>query len=280
MLTFLEKLKAGRSNLLATTRSADIIVNQFKHDLIEMGVVRNERQFQATEQDACMIKDAMTVDKYVARVFVPKHLPSEMSSKAFLTMGMDLLDQETLRKKIAERLLKDVKIVPRTRVHAQTIDFSPCVCTLLTEGQLSGRLMSAEDVQRLVLATTPLLMDNFDLDSRAVRAIQRSRPRLTRVVRNAVERVRRNTRGRMSNILAVVCFATVVLTNKEKILEEKLNYKNLYRSTNMYRYISVKQMNELISRTWNGDFDSRECRIVLDKIVVPRPRRGGPHERH
>lgn len=82
MLSFLESLKAGRNSLMATTRAADIIVNQFKHDLIEMGVVKSAKHFQTAEKDDC-IRDAMTADEYVSRVFVPQNLPSEMSTRHF-----------------------------------------------------------------------------------------------------------------------------------------------------------------------------------------------------
>ena len=74
----------------------------------------------------------------------------------------------------------------------------------------------------------------------------------------------------MSNILAVMCLAMVVLANKEKLFPAKLSYKRLYRTTNLSRYITVKAMNKVVERTWNGDFDTRECRIVLDKIVIPQ----------
>ena len=269
MLTFLEMLKAGRDSLTASTRAADIIVNQFIHDLIEMDVVTSKKQLQTTGEDTC-IRDTMTANEYVSRVFVPQNLPSEMSTKAFLTMAMDMLDQPTLKKKVAQKLVKEVKMVPRTTVHSRVINFSPSVCTLLTEGSLSGRLMTVGDIDRLILATTPLLKDTFDVNNREVVAIQRKRPRLTRVIRNALERVRRNTRGRMSNILAVMCLAMVVLANKEKLFPAKLSYKRLYRMTNLSRYITVKEMNKVVERTWNGDFDTRECRIVLDKIVIPQ----------
>jgi hypothetical protein len=269
MLTFLEMLKAGRDSLMATTRAADIIVNQFLHDLIEMGVLTSAKQLKSIGEDAC-IEDTMSAEEYVSRVFVPKNLPSEMSTKAFLTMAMDMLDQPTLRKKVAQRLMKEVKMVPCTKVHSRDIDFSPSVCTLLTEGRLSGRLMSAGDVDRLVMATTTLLRDAFDVNNREIQAIQRRRPRLTRVVRNALEKVRRNTQGRTSKVLAVVCLATVMLANEEKLFPAKLKCKRLYMMTNMSRYIRVKEMKNVIKRTWDGDLDRRECRIVLDKLVIPQ----------
>ena len=83
MLTFLKMLKAGRDSLMATTKAADIIVNQFIHDL---GVVTSAKQLQTTGEDAC-IRDTMTADDYVSRVFVPQNLPSEMSTKTFLTIA-------------------------------------------------------------------------------------------------------------------------------------------------------------------------------------------------
>lgn len=67
---------------------------------------------------------------------------------------MDMLDQPALRK-VAQKLVKKMKMVPRTTVHSRVINFSPSVCTLLSEGSLSGRLMTAGDIDRLVLATTP-----------------------------------------------------------------------------------------------------------------------------
>ena len=50
--------------------------------------------------------------------------------------------------------------------------------------------MTADDAYRLVLAATPLITANFDLNKEAIKAVQRRRPRLTRCVRNAVAKVR------------------------------------------------------------------------------------------
>ena len=82
MLNFLETLKVGPNSLIATTRVADVIVNQFKQALIEMGMVTSAEHFETAEEDA-YIRDIMTADKYVSRVFVPQNLPSEMSTKVF-----------------------------------------------------------------------------------------------------------------------------------------------------------------------------------------------------
>ena len=73
-----------------------------------------------------------------------------------------------------------------------------------------------------------------------------------------------------SNILAVVCLAMVVLANKEKIFPAKLKYKRLYRMTNLSCYTIVTEMNEVMERTWGGDFDTRECHTTLDKLVIPQ----------
>ena len=79
-------------------------------------------------------------------------------------------------------------MVPRTTVHSRVINFSPSVCTLLTEGRLPGRLMFAGDIDGLILATTPLLKDTFNIDKVEVLAIQR-KPCLTCIIRNALKRV-------------------------------------------------------------------------------------------
>ena len=272
MLTFLEKLKAGRTSEMATTRAAKIIVGQFQHDLIEMSVVNNKENFQGIVGDGC-VRDAMTAEEYAARVFVPDNLPSQMLTKACLKMAMDLLDGDTLQKKIAENLLEVAKMVPHTSVHARAITFSSSLFTMLTQRQLSGSRMTADDAYRLVLAATPLITANFDLDKNAMKAVQRRRPRLTRCVRNAVAKVQRRTRGKTRHVIAVACFATMVLANKEKAFgRNKVKYKRLYRSTNLSRYICLKEMKEIMKRSWNGEYDVRECRITLDRIVIPRRR--------
>ena len=61
MLTFLEMLKAGRDSLMATTRAADITVNQFIHNLIEMGAVISAKQLLG---DTC-VRDTMTANECV-----------------------------------------------------------------------------------------------------------------------------------------------------------------------------------------------------------------------
>ena len=263
MLQFLDKLKAGRNTQQAITKAAEIIVDQFKHDLVEMGVVRGLRQFQGIVDDGC-IKNIMRAEDYVTRVlFVPAHLSSEMSTKAFLATAMDLLPHRELKEKIVVKLLLRAKMVPHTTVHARTVTFSSSVCTLLTRGHLSPQLLTGEDAYRLVLATSPLLRDHFSLDNQAIKKVQRRRPRLTRCVRNAVAKARFGARGmNTSNVLAVVCFAIMALAKKEK-LRRVVKFTHLYRATNLSRYLNKKEMERIISMS---TFDIRECRIVLDRI--------------
>ena len=114
MLNFLEKLKAHRYSQLAVDQAATIIVTQFKHDLLEMNIVRHLNHFKATAQDGCVF-DTCTAGDYAAKVFVPEYLPSEMSTKSFLTIAMDLLNRTALRDCIAKRLYKDALMVPRLK---------------------------------------------------------------------------------------------------------------------------------------------------------------------
>lgn len=218
--------------------------------MVEMGKVANARHFEEIVNDV-FVKIALPVVDYV---FVPDRLPS---TKAFLTMAMDLFDKPTLQKKIASKLLAEAKVVPYIVVHARSIAFSPSLSTLLTEGQLSGRLMTAEDAHRLVMATIPLMKANFILNCEDIKAITRQRPRLTRCIRNVVEKVRTRTHKNTRNILAVVCCATMVLANEENVFgSERIRYKQLYRATNLSRFIRLREMKEIVRRMWNGDFDS------------------------
>ena len=66
----------------------------------------------------------------------------------------------------------------------------------------------------------------------------------------------------------------MVLANKEKVSgqRKKVKYERLYWTTNLSRYIKLKEMKEIMKRTWNEDFNLPECRVILDRIVVPRRR--------
>ena len=54
---------------LASVRAATIIVRQFMHNLLEMGVVRDMAEFQGAREDA-IVHGACTAGDYLKRVFV------------------------------------------------------------------------------------------------------------------------------------------------------------------------------------------------------------------
>ena len=83
MITFLEKLKVGRHSRVAVDQAAKIIVKQFQHDLVEMNIVDDIKKFKDPASDGCVF-DTATGNDYATKVFIPDHLPSEMSTKAFL----------------------------------------------------------------------------------------------------------------------------------------------------------------------------------------------------
>lgn len=123
-------------------------------------------------------------------------------------MAYDLLNEVELRKKIAEKLLGEVNVVPHTIIHAWTITFSTSICTLLTQGTLSST-MSPDDTYRLVQATTPLIKESLKVNKKTIKIIKQRRPRLIHTVRKAVAKVQQRTRSKVHHILAVVCFCSV-----------------------------------------------------------------------
>ena len=88
----------------AITRAAGIIIEQFKRDLRDMGVVRDFQLFNGVVLHGC-IRDAQTADEYVSRVFVPDYLPSCMATKGFLSVALDLFNPSELNRKIIKSLL-------------------------------------------------------------------------------------------------------------------------------------------------------------------------------
>jgi hypothetical protein len=123
MLSFLEQLQAGRNTILASAWAAEIIVAQFKHDLLEMNVVSSMSDFNSTTEDGCIF-EVTTAEEYVAKVFVPEYLPSVMSVKSFLKIALDL-QLPNLHEKLVYTLLKKAKLVPRATSHAGSVSFSP-----------------------------------------------------------------------------------------------------------------------------------------------------------
>ena len=60
-----------------------------------MHIVRGMGDFKQVKDDGC-ISDVLTAEEYAARVFHPDILPAEMSTKSFVRMAMDLLDENDL----------------------------------------------------------------------------------------------------------------------------------------------------------------------------------------
>ena len=83
MLQFLEKVRAWSSTEReeAAETAANIIVTQFKHDLVEMGSVDKLSRLDGDIQDGSIV-DMMTANDYVARVFRADLLPVKMSAKS------------------------------------------------------------------------------------------------------------------------------------------------------------------------------------------------------
>ena len=188
-----------------------------------------------------------------------------MCTKSFLIIAMDLLDRTALRDCIAKRLYKDAPMVPRTTVHSRSITFSPTSYTLLTEVDLLAG-PTEEDAHRLVMAGSPLLSDHFSLKKAEMKIIQERRPRLTRSVRNAIGRVR-SSRTKPGHLVAIACITAVYFAEREGLLKVKPNYTRIYRCTRLSRYVGLK---EIVCKSETGRIDVCQCRIILDRVVIPR----------
>lgn len=284
MISFLDKLKAGRNTVEATTRAAGIIVGQFKQDLKEMGVVQDFQLFNGVVLHGC-IRDAQTADEYVSRVFVPDHMPSIMATKGFLSTALDLFNQTELNRKIIESLLH-VAVVPHATVHARAVCFSSTFCTVIIRGPVSAATVSSSDAHRLVIAATQLLQDNFSLRKKEMKAVQKCRPRLTGCMVEAIRKARSRT-GSLRHILRVVAYATMYLADKEELLSQKPDYQSLYRSYNLNRFILKREMKDIVmallaveERLLEEDAGGRRrqialraipgCSVVVDRIIAPR----------
>ena len=78
VLEFLKVLKASPASRSASSRAAEIIVGQFKHDLLELHVVTRMLDFDGARQDG-FVHDASTAEDYVKPVFVADNIPGSMS---------------------------------------------------------------------------------------------------------------------------------------------------------------------------------------------------------
>ena len=213
MLNFLDQLSASPRSRTAITRAATIIVEQYRRDLCEMGIVQGPHVFQGNS--SVCIRDAMTAEEYVSLVFdSPEQLPSGMSIKGFLHTALDLFKPCELHARLVDAMMNMIMMVPHTSVHSRAVNFSPSVYTIIIRGSVSGSVVSPEDAHRLVLASTQLLKENFIIGKQRLIACQKFRPRLVQCVMRAIEKARSRTGGRLRHILAVVAYAVVALADQ------------------------------------------------------------------
>ena len=202
-------------------------------------------------------------------MFNAKQLPSEMSTKAFLSMAMDLFDHTTLKASIAATLAKEMPLVPITKVHEWSITFSPSAFTMIVQGDMSSGGMTSADAERIVMAATPLMRDYFSLTQREIKKIVSPRPRLTRCVRNAVTTVRSMTTS-TRHLLAVACIVAILLARSEKLLCSKVRFTRIYTATNLSRYVTLKTLKDIIQRADDGELDTQNVRVVNTATLVTR----------
>ena len=263
VLSFLEKLKAGPRSKGAICKAATIIVDQFQHDLCEMGVVHDPYVFKGTS--SVCIQDALTAEEYMSRVFDrPEQLPSVMSTRAFLNTALDLFPPSQLHAKITDSLLIRVKLVPQATVHARAVNFSSSFCTVIVGGPMSAA-MSPDDTHRLVVAASQLIKENFVVSKNSLAQCLQFRPRLIQCVRQAIMKASSRTNGRLCHILAVVAYATMMLADRERIVPKRPNFKKLRMKTNLYRYILMDEMKEIV-RTMDTE-------VMVNQEEVPKERR-------
>lgn len=251
-------------------QAADLIVLRFKEDLLELGAVHGDiRRLDGDILDGC-VKDVMTAEQYIDRVFVKANLPEDMSCRNLLAMARDLMDPRDLRKNLISKLLQRVKMVPKTTVHARSVQFSSSDYTLLLGSHLSSVGMTDDDIHRLVVASAPLLERYFNFNKRLKRKMLMRRPTLHRCVRGAIRFVRRRTRS-TRKLLAVTCVTAVVLAEKEKLLQRKVNLQRLYRGTNLSRSIRRTDIEVIVRQSMAGhEYGLPDCLIVLDNRLIVR----------
>ena len=69
IMEFLYLLRAAPASRLVSVRAATIIIRQFMHNLLEMGMVRDMAEFQGAREDA-IVHGTCTARDYLKRVFV------------------------------------------------------------------------------------------------------------------------------------------------------------------------------------------------------------------
>ena len=113
-----KQVLGGPASWLVSVKAATIIVRQFMHDLLEVGVMKDLAEFQGARADVLVHGTCTTGDSedYFKWVFVEENFPVTMSVKSCLTMSgeLGLLDLRMIYGR-AKQLLCQVKTVPRAQ---------------------------------------------------------------------------------------------------------------------------------------------------------------------
>ena len=256
MLRFLDRLRERASTEDATEAAANIVVLQFRRDLIENGTVASLRMLDGDIQDGSVV-NTVTATDYVDRVFRPGLIPSEMSAKSFLRLAIDTFTIEEMKPALQKALLNYVKVVPKTTIHAGNLSFSSTHFTLILGGNLSH--LSSEDATRLVRAAIPLVKRNFErqFTKRELTELASPRPSVTHTLRAVVRALRRRTPNN-SKLLYVVCVAAVALAKEEGILTREPVYRKVYRSSNLSRFVGLRDVKTIVREVVAGEDGEEE----------------------
>lgn len=68
-------------------------------------------------------------------------------------------------------------------------------------------------------------------------------------------------------LLAVVCVVAVMLAEEEGLLRARPKYKGIYDATSMWRFMHLRELRQIVRRADEGLLDTRDFRIVLDRVV-------------
>ena len=206
-----------------------------------------------------------------------------MFARGFLSIALDLFPASELLTQVRNVLLSRVKLVPQATVHARAVTFSSSFCTVIVRGPLSAAI-SPQDTHRLVVAASQLIRDNFYLRKKDLAKATESRPRLIHCVKQAIAKARSRTSGRLRHVLAVVAYATMMLADREKLLQRRVNFKPLRTKTNLYQFITMAEVKDIIrgseveAEVPTEEADGRgrrqialrritDCRVVISRIA-------------
>ena len=242
---------------VGSARVAHIIVVQFKHDLLELGLVTDMSHFDRVRQDG-WVHNACTTEDYVKYVFVADRLPTSMSVKSCLSMSTKL-GLPDLWRNIEKELLGQAKMVTRAMAHSKYVNFSTSALTLLMSESPSDGNLSDEDAHRPVLAGTRLLVDHYPhVSKRKWDQILRRRPILLHCVRRVVRIVWRKCGSNCRHLIGIACVVTIVLADREGVISPRTNVRGITRAINMYRYLRTYGIKQVVNNCEEGSEEEEE----------------------